>query len=585
VQQRAKQAGINHGSRSGHQQLLRAAPALRRDALWFGILMLAWPTLHAQTVPNAGSVLRETAPAPRPLPPVTAPIVPVAPAAAPTDAAQAPAVTFVLKQVEFSGNTIFDTATLQALVADKVGQNVSFADLEALAARVSAHYRDAGYALAQVVLPAQSVSGGNVAMSIIEGRLNEVRIESQGDLPVSEAFVRKVIAPVRTGAPLQRRVLERAMLLLTDLPGLAPQSSLESGNEPGTFDLIIDLKPGKRVNYSIDADNYGSRSTRETRVGGFVRVNSPFGRGDNLDLRVLSSTGKGLAFGRVGYEMPVNHNGLRAGVAYSHLEYELIKELAALGATGKAKVAEASLSVPLYRSRLDNFFGRLSYEHKALTDDLSAVGQSSRKNLNSVGAGFVYEARDASGRGGYSNLGLTVYAGNLTLGSIQERAADQAPNGLHTSGRNTRLVYQASRLQALTATTSVLLAAAGQWTNSNLDSAEKISAGGSRAVRAFASSSGLGDEVHVLNAEYRWAFRPEASLAVFHDTGWVSAINHKPFAGVENSYTLRGAGLGLTWNTRSGFSLRSSVAWRLGDKRDGDPERNPRLYVQVMQAF
>ncbi len=560
-------------------------PALRRDALWFAVMMMAWPALHAQTLPSAGSVLRETAPPQRPVVPPTPPVLP-APAATPAVAAsQAPAVSFVLRQVNFAGNTAFDEATLQALVADQVGQQVSFADLEALAARVTAHYRDAGYVLAQAVLPAQDVALGNVAISIVEGRLGQIRIESDGPVPVSEATVRQVLAPLQPGMPLRKNTLERAMLLLTDLPGLVPQSSLESGNEPGTFDLIAELKPGKRVNYSIDADNYGSRSTRETRVGGFVRVNSPTGRGDNLDLRILSSTGKGLAFGRIGYEMPVNHNGLRAGAAYSHLEYELIKELAALGATGQARVAEASLSMPLMRSRLDNFFGRLSFEHKALKDDLSTVNQRSSKSINSLGAGFVYEARDAAGKGGYTNFGITMYFGNLSIGSPSERAIDQAEGGLRTAGQNTRLVYQASRLQALTARTSVLVAVAGQWANSNLDSAEKISAGGSRAVRAFASSSGLGDEVHVVNAEYRWAFRPEASASIFHDTGWVSAINHAPAAGVDNAYLLRGAGVGLTWNTRSGFSLRSSLAWRLGEQREGEAERNPRLFVQVMQAF
>lgn len=576
-----------NGSRSGRQQFRPSLPALRRDALWFGVLMMAWPALHAQTVPSAGSVLRETAPpAPRPATPLMPPMLPAPQPAAPVAGApEASAVTFVLHQVEFSGNTAFDAATLNALVADKIGQRVSFTDLEALAARVSAHYRDAGYVLAQVVLPAQDVAGGNVAMSVVEGRLGAVRVESEGSLPVSEAVVRKILAPLQPGKPLQRRQLERAMLLLTDLPGLAPQSSLESGTEAGTFDLVVDLKPAKRINYSIDADNYGSKATRETRVGAFMRINSPFGIGDNLDLRVLSSTGKGLAFGRIGYERPLGYNGLRAGAAYSHLQYELIKELAALGATGQAKVSEVSLSMPLMRSRLDNFFGRLSLEHKSLKDDLSAVNQSSTKNINSVGAGFVYEARDTGGRGGYNNFGITMYFGNLSIGSPAELAVDQAPGGLHTAGKSTRLVYQMSRLQAISAQTSVLLAAAGQWTSSNLDSAEKISAGGSRAVRAFASSSGLGDEVHVVNAEYRWAFRPEASASLFYDAGWVSAINHNPLPGVENKYLMRGAGMGLSWNTRGGLALRTSLAWRVGEKRAGDVERQPRLYVQAMQTF
>ena len=310
-----------NASRSERKRSRPHRPALRGDVLWFGVLMMAGPALHAQTVPSAGSVLRETAPpARRPAPPAT-PQVPNAPAAAVVAAEQAGAVSFVLREVQFSGNSAFDAAALNAVVADKIGHNVTFADLEALAARVTAHYREAGFVLAQVVLPAQDVAGGNVAMSVVEGKLGAIRIESEGNVRVSEDVVRKILAPLKPGMPLQKNQLERAMLLLTDLPGLAAQSSLESGTEPGTFDMIVDLKPGKRISYSIDADNYGSRATRETRVGAFMRVNSPFGVGDNLDLRVLSSTGKGLIFGRIGYERPLGYNGLRAGAAYSHLEY------------------------------------------------------------------------------------------------------------------------------------------------------------------------------------------------------------------------------------------------------------------------
>jgi hemolysin activation/secretion protein len=557
------------------------------DALCFAVLMLAWPALHAQTPPGAGSVLRETAPgAPRPALPVpAAPALPPPPSAGPAATQDRPALRFTLRQVEFSGNTVFSTPVLAALVADQIGQPVTFAELEAMAARVGAHYRNAGYVLAQVVLPPQTVGAGRVVFSVIEGRLGQVRLETQGVLSMPERVPRAVLAPLRPGRPLHRGGLERAMLLLTDLPGLAPQSALESGAAPGTFDLVVELKPAPRVSFSVDVDNYGARATREVRAGGFARIKSPFGIGDNLDLRILSSAGKGLAFGRVGYEAPLGYTGLRASVAYAHLEYELVKELAVLDASGRAKVAEAALSYPFLRARLNNLFGRLSAEHKVLRDQLGALAQSSDKTIDSVGAGLVYEGRDGRGRGGYTNAGLTLYFGKLQIGSSQDLAIDQGPDGLGTDGHATRVVYQASRLQSVSAQTSVLLAVAGQWASRNLDSAEKIAAGGPRAVRAYPVSAGLGDDVHVLNAEYRWSWRPEAAAGLFYDAGWVRAVNHDPLPGADNRRTLRGAGLGLFWNGRGGLSLRTSLAWRMGPREAGVRDRQPRLFAQLAHAF
>ncbi|HEX8614933.1 MAG TPA: POTRA domain-containing protein, partial [Telluria sp.] len=349
-----------------------------RGACLLGALLLAAPAVQAQTPPGAGSVLRESAPAgappvAAPLPAPALPASPAAPAPAPDGAA---GVTFVLREVSFSGNSVFSAAVLAPLAARDIGRTLGFDDLGEIAARVTGYYQRAGYVLTQVVLPPQDVAAGQVRFSVIEGRLGQVRIERLADLSVPDSVVRATLAGLVPGQPLKGPDLERAMLLLSDLPGLAPQSSLESGNDPGTFDLIVELKPAPRLQVSVDADNYGSRATRQYRAGAFARVNSPFGVGDNLDLRLLGSAGKGLKFGRIGYEAPLGYRGWRAGVSYAYLEYELGKELAALDASGRAGVFEAALSYPVLRARTTNLFARLSVERKALFDQIGVVAQS-----------------------------------------------------------------------------------------------------------------------------------------------------------------------------------------------------------------
>ena len=83
-----------------------------------------------------------------------------------------------------------------------------------------------------------------------------------------------------------------------------PATSLSSGQVAGHTSggsLIAD------VSFSADLDNEGSRATGEYRAGATLRMNSPFSRGDNLDLRLFNSFGKGLSFGRVSYETPRRH--------------------------------------------------------------------------------------------------------------------------------------------------------------------------------------------------------------------------------------------------------------------------------------
>ena len=552
-------------------------------------VLLAASCASPAQVPDAGRVLRESTP---PLPLKPAPPTPLAvpsPAPMPLPAAPAPQQAFVLRAVSFNGNTVFSADALQALVADKLGENVTLADLRLLAARVTEHYRAHDYILTQTVVPVQDIAAGKVEFSVLEGRLGRLRIERLDNVAVAESVVEGAVAALPPGRPLTRPQLERAVLLLSDLPGMATQASLETGDAAGAFDLVLELKAAPRYNFSIDLDNQGSRATGEYRIGALARINSPFGRGDNLDLRLLNAFGKGLTFGRGSYELPLGGAGLRASLAYAHVQYELGKDFAALGAYGSADVAELALTYPLLRSRARNLFGKASLEFKRLNDHIGATATVSLKHVQNLNAGVVYEGRDSWMNGGYVSAGLTGYVGNLDIRSPADRLLDQDDFGRHTHGHFARASYQLSRMQYLSTNVSVYLALAGQWANKDLDSADKIAGGGPRAIRAFSGSTAIGDEAQIVNAEWRWSANPDTSLSVFYDIGRVR-LNHSPMAGEDNDRILSGYGLGV-YRTVGGAALRASLAWplrntgALSGAAGSNGERSPRAYAQVVKMF
>lgn len=550
-----------------------------------GVLLAASCASSAQ-VPDAGRLLRETAPPPTAPAPLALP--PGLPASAPAPAiAGAGQPAFVLQAVSFNGNSVFAADLLRALMADKLGQRVTLAELKLLAARVTDYYRAHDFILTQTVVPMQDVAAGAVQFSVLEGRLGRVRIERLDKVGVADGVIDGAVAALPRGQPLTRQQLERAVLLLSDLPGLATQASLEAGDAAGSFDLVLELKAAPRYKVSVDVDNQGSRATGEYRIGALVRVNSPFGRGDNFDLRLLNAFGKGLTFGRGSYELPLGGAGLRASLAYAHVEYELGRDFAALGAYGSADVAELALTYPLLRSRARNLFGKAGVEFKRLNDHLGALGTASLKQARNVNAGLVYERRDDWLHGGYVSAGLTAYLGQLEIRSLADRQLDEDAFGRHTGGRFARASYQLSRLQYVGANTSFYLALAGQWANKNLDSADKIAAGGPRAVRAFSGATGIGDEAAIVNAEWRWSANPDTSVSLFYDIG-VVRINRRPLAGEDNRRTLSGYGLGLYRTLAGGTALRASLAWprrNSGAVPGGEAERSPRAYAQLVKVF
>lgn len=503
----------------------------------------------------------------------------------PQMAAQAQA-SFVLQAVEFVGVSGVPESELQAAVADRIGQQVTLQDLEQLAAKAAAVYRAHGYALVQVFVPVQEVVDGRVRLNVVEGALGQVSIDIAPGAPIQQERVAKTLAILTPGKPLNNRDYERAMLLLSDLPGIKPQSAITVGAASGASDLTVQVGARDRVNYGLELDNFGTRDSGRLRLTGSLRWASPFERGDNLDLRVMAAEGMHTAFGRISYESPVGYSGLRLGGGLARVQYELGGPFAALQPTGVGEVADLSFSYPLIRQRGTNLFLRGGFDDKRLTDRFEAVGFRTRKRIHGATLGLSLERRDRWAGGGYTSLNAQAYLGRLDIRDAMGELFDRPPFGYGTEGSFSKFSLQFARLQYLAPKLSLFVGGGMQRASKNLDTYEKLSLGGPKAVRAYATGEVLVDDGWLATMEFRFALRPEMTLFAFIDAARGDQFHDpRPFDG-DLSRNLRGHGLGFNWSKPGNVTVNLSVAWRdtaAGVTDGGD--RNPRVYWSIQKAF
>ncbi|SHL73550.1 ShlB/FhaC/HecB family hemolysin secretion/activation protein [Rhodanobacter sp. OK091] len=498
----------------------------------------------------------------------------------------APQSSFVLRRVVFTGASVFPAAQLDALAAEHIGKPVTLDDLNKLAQQVTALYHKAGYIFATAVVPVQEVKDGAVEISVIEGRLGQMKVEVDPAAPITEARIRAMLAPLMPGQPLSGKVYERTMLLLSDLPGIKAQSSLSSGAEAGTTDLVVKVGRAAPITASLGVDNFGTRESGILRAGGSLRWNSPFGIGDNLDARGLVSERGGTTFGRLSYEAPLGYNGVRAGAGIARVHYSLGGAFEPLDALGTSRIADASLTFPVLRQRDQNLFLRLSVDRKLLTDELRAVDYTSHKRVQGVGIGWAWERRDNFGGGGYFSSNGVLYQGDLHIRDPNARAYDQSIYGNHTEGGFTKLTFQFSRLQALAPKQTLFLGIGGQLSNGNLDASEKLSLGGHDAVRAYPQGEVLVDRGFIAHFEYRYSLSQDVTPYAFYDAsrGWVNRSHESPGGRVIRN--LRGPGLGVNWARPGNFSLDLTVAWRTSRPAvTSDGDKRPRVFFQIQKFF
>ena len=371
-----------------------------------------------------------------------------------------------LDRFELSGNTVFSTQSLNHLLSDVVGGRVSFADLLRAANKITNFYRDAGYLVARAYVPEQEIQGGVVEIVILEGLVGDVDVRNGSD--VSPGLVASYTDRVKSGTVVSRKNVERAMLLLNDLPGVAAKATFKVGHDEGTTDLDVDIQQTSKYAGSVDLNNFGSEFTGEARIGASFYVNQLLGRGDALGLRVLTSEQSDTLYGNLSYSVAAGGNGTRVGLTYSNLAADVGDEFAILDLESEADTWGLFITHPFTRSRDSNVVGQFGVERRHVQQKFGGpLSESdSEDKVLVVTLGATADHRDKVLAGGLSTVGLAIQTGVDRLGSLE-------PSRIGAKGSFVKLGLTYSRLQYLTASTSAVFRLSGQFSEDALISSEQ----------------------------------------------------------------------------------------------------------------
>lgn len=531
---------------------------------------------QAQTAPDAGRTLQETAPPVLPQPRPTPELNLQSPLPADT-APGGPKVT--LRGVSLSGNTVFSGETLLPLLGEVRGVDFDLAGLRGLANRITEHYRANGYPFARAVVPAQSMQDGTLRIEVVEGRYGKV--QAVGDAPLAEA-AQAFLEPLKLKGSdvIESRSLERLALILDDQPGIRATPIIRPGQEVGTGDLEMKIERTQAVAGEVGIDNHGNRYTGQHRARANLDINSPFMLGDQITLRLIG-TEQNLWLGSVGYNAPLGTSGLRGQLGYSHTSYQLGSDFANLDATGYARVSTAGLSYPLLRSQHANLTLAGSWQHKSLNDRQGSASTDNRKSSDALPLTLIFDRRDNLGGGGITYGALSWTTGQLWLDATL-RATDQT--SARTEGHFTKLNFDIARLQAVNNELTLFGRASMQWAEKNLDSSERFGLGGPSGVRAYPVGESFGDQGWLLQLEARYRLGMVMPY-VFYDAGEIRT-NARPWQAGNNHRFLSGSGVGLRVQ-QGPWNLDATLAWRqAGGKPESDTRDNtPQVWVNAYYRF
>jgi hemolysin activation/secretion protein len=492
---------------------------------------------------------------------------------------------FLVKVIEITGNTLFSTDTLTALVADAQGQSLTLAELSAAVARITDYYRSQGYPLARAIIPAQEITDGVVRIDVLEARFGTITLTNTSlvDTPLLEA----IIASLQSGQVIGQAALDEALLQLADIPGIVSSMALRSGQLAGTSDLLVTTAPGPAVSGNIAVDNNGNAYTGRARVGADLNVINPFNSGGVLRINALTA-GSGMDYGRISYEALVSGRGTRLGGAFSALNYKLGPPLASLSANGSAQVQSLWVRHPLLRSRPVQVYAQVQYDHLQLRDRIDVSATRTDRQLDNLSITLSGQSRNTFSPNSVNAFSVGLTAGQVGYDNAAALASDAA--NAKTQGRFSKLQLKLTHLQTLTARNGLYLSVDGQWASTNLDASQKMGTGGPHTVRGYDTGTLSGDEGTVVTAEWRYqlgnAMGGQWQGVVFADSARVTVNRNTLNSGTTNTATLSGAGIGLKWVGNNNWSATAHIAQPIGSKPELVTSRDAtRAWVELKRGF
>lgn len=543
------------------------------------LLALAWPASEALAQQPSPVVPPSTAPGellqqfeqpeePRAAPPAEQPAVPQQEAPA-----GAEDVRFVLNDVTIDGVTVYEPAELQSVWADLVGQQVSFADIVALANQLTARYRQDGYILSQVIVPAQQIEGGVVQLQAVEGYVDQIRFEGeiQGPQAILDAFAERI----RAEKPLTSQALERHLLLIGDLPGVNVQSVLEpSPTEFGAADLTI-VVSHLDVEGFLSVDNYASEFVGPYTFSSGISIYSALGLYDQIDLfgAFNPENPDEMKFGQIRLTLPVGprHWGDTLRLSASRLisEPDYPDRVFPFDQEGRGSEYRATWMHPFIRSREENLIGRLSF---IVSNDETEI-----RDLPNVRSDDRTRVLEARGTYDFVDPLLGINLIDVALGQGLDVLGASDDDEVSRSGADATFTYlrgRLSRLQPLDQNFQIFGSLDWQYAFDPLLPAQRFSVGGSTSGRGFPPGSLTGDHGVAATAELRWgnvvegrAWLESYQIYGFFDYGYTWDRDGLP--GVDDEGEVASIGAGVRLNVTENIAFNPELAHRItGDGAD-----------------
>ena len=506
-------------------------------------------------------------------------------------------ITFEFKAIDLEGLEYYPRSEIDKIFSPLIGQKISLNELRNATEKLEKKYKDDDFFLVRVIIPPQEVEDGVFKVKIIEGYINNVFVE--GGNKHSRAKILSIVKKLENKKPVDLKSLERALLLLNDLPGISGNGVLRQGSDIGSSELLVTINPPPPTSYMLTLNNGASKTMGQysTNINA-TYTNPEYPSSISLGFSSAIKNDDDQLFNPIlkafngTYSTSLGEDGMVFSLGAVFANAQPQGSIKSLGILSKSYSVAPRIRYPIKRSRSESFYveGGLNVARSR-----TFLLDSSTTEDKLTVADVVFSMTNDTWLGGSTQLNFTVAQGLDLFGSRGE--STQVPGPSIANFKQTFLKYKFNGNHTLPIkkiNSKLKLSAQTQWTNDKLLAGEQITFGGPSIGRGYDGGAIAGDKGLGLSIEISKKIPKKSifniNLSNFELFGFIdyaeAKILNEPISGTpEKSSYIGSHGIGARLSEKSGLMLDVTIARARNEKPSQDAKRNPRVILSLTKPF
>ncbi|KGD75884.1 ShlB/FhaC/HecB family hemolysin secretion/activation protein [Pantoea vagans] len=445
---------------------------------------------------------------------------------------------FNIRQITLQQATLITPDKQAKLVAPYINQCLSLARINQLVRVISEWYVQRGYITSRAFLTEQNLSHGILTITVLEGRLEEIRLQGARSHQLKMAF------PTGAGRILNLRDIEQGMEQINRLRTTPVQIEIIPSAKPGYSIVNLTSTPEFPLTLGLNMDNSGQRTTGTGQLSASLVGNDLLGIAD----RWFVSGGRSSAFSdwrdaqnfQAGVSVPYGYGLLDYSYSWSNYHSRFNANDFDWYSNGDNISNRLSGSWVLFRNGQIKTGLQLGLNHYVSHNWLNqTLLQSSSRKLTSLQIGFNHTQKVA---GGVATLNPMLSRGMPWF----DAESDSGKNDDLPKAQFRKWSVSSSYQRPVTQKMWWLSSLYAQWSPDRLYGSERLTIGGENSVRGYKEQYLSGDVGGYLRNELNYTLFTlpalgEVSTTLALDGGWLQSDKQDRYA----AGTLWGSSLGL----------------------------------------